>query len=226
MRVSTLAALMIITTVVLSACSQKELATVDDRSGQFFGRGYGNHALSLPVASSYPPIYPATTGSAYAPAHEANIAPASGGGTAYDTAVTSKDLAAPAPMMAKQSQWIWPVEGAIIKDFATQGEGIVIRAKKGMPIRAALGGEVAYVGAQMKDYGNLVIIRHASGELSSYAHAAEIIVAKGDTVKQGDVLGYVGQTGRAVEPQLHFAIRSGERTIDPATRLGQRLAAN
>ena len=229
MRVSTLAALMILTTVVLSACAQKNVAALDDRSSQFFGRDASATAFSANTVSSYPPLYPETSGKAYAVVSESNIAPAAGNAVRYESThdvVTSHDLAAPVAnnFPVKSGVWEWPVEGRVLEDFATQGEGIVIAAKKGVPIHAAAAGEVAYVGTQLKDYGNLVILRHPRGEMSAYAHAAEIIVKKGAQVAQGDVLGYVGQTGRAPQPQLHFAIRSGTRTVDPLTRLPQRLA--
>ncbi len=231
MRISALAALMILTTVILSACGQDQMATLDDRSNQYYGRNGSMRAAYLPqrpIASSYraPAYAPAISNQTYT--------------SVMPDAVTTTDLpppsraashyaaTKPAASMAsvRAAAWQWPVEGKLIKSFAEQREGITIAAKKGTPIHASASGEVAYVGSQLKDYGNLVIVRHVNGEMSSYAHASEIIVTRGDHVKQGDVLGYVGQTGRASQSQLHFAIRSGDRTIDPLTRLPQQMASN
>ncbi len=61
--------------------------------------------------------------------------------------------------------WQWPLAGRVIEAYGKQGEGvanegITIAAKKGTPIHAAAGGEVVFVGSQLKDYGNMVILRH------------------------------------------------------------------
>lgn len=233
MRLSALAALMILTTVMLSACGQETVAALDDRSTQFYGRGFVAPRGSTQMAMAYTPP---TSGRAYAPIlTSVPMTPVTS--TVTIDAVNSNDLPPPAhaPMAfsapkvqtaAANTAWDWPVEGKVIQDFRTQGEGIVIAARKGTPIHAVAAGEVAYVGTQVKEYGNLVIVRHASGEMTSYAHAAEIIVSKGDKVGQGDVLGYVGQTGRAPQPQLHFAVRAQDSTVDPLTRLPQRFALN
>jgi len=105
-------------------------------------------------------------------------------------------------------------------------EGITIAAADGTPIKAAGGGEVAYVGTNVRDYGNMVILRHTDGTLTSYAHAREILVSKGDHVLPGDVLGYVGHSGNASTPQLHFAMRQNGTVIDPLSKLPRALASN
>ncbi|MFZ8477846.1 murein hydrolase activator EnvC family protein, partial [Staphylococcus aureus] len=77
-----------------------------------------------------------------------------------------------------------PVQGQVSERFGKQGagianEGITITAPAGTPIRAAQAGEVAYVGHNVRDYGNIVILRHANGDMTSYAHASDIVVQKG-----------------------------------------------
>ncbi len=62
--------------------------------------------------------------------------------------------------------------------------------------------------------------------MSAYSHAQEIIVSKGDKVKPGDVLGFVGQSGNAEQPELHFAVRENNRPIDPLTKLPAQVASN
>ena len=130
---------------------------------------------------------------------------------------------------AKQRQW--PVNGKVIETFGKKenglsNEGIVIAANEGTPIAAVQAGEVAFVGDDSKNYGKIVILRHADGNMTSYSHAQSISVKKGDQVNRGSVIGYVGKTGNAKEPQLHFAVREGNHGVDPLTKLPQHLASN
>ena len=67
--------------------------------------------------------------------------------------------------------------------------------------------------------GNLVLVRHANGFVTAYAHASELNVKKGDTIKRGQVIGKAGQTGNVASPQLHFEVRKGGTPVDPAKYL-------
>jgi hypothetical protein len=87
---------------------------------------------------------------------------------------------------------------------------------EGTPIRAAEDGVVAYAGNELKTYGNLVLVRHANGYVTAYAHASEILVKRDDPVKRGQIIAKVGQTGSVTTPQLHFEIRKGSTPVDPA----------
>lgn len=82
----------------------------------------------------------------------------------------------------------------------------------GTPILAAASGEVIFskAGAWNGGYGGLVIIKHPNGTLTYYAHQSKIIVEKGDHVNQGQVIGYVGNTGRSTGPHLHFEVRGAK----------------
>ncbi len=82
----------------------------------------------------------------------------------------------------------------------------------GTPILAAASGEVIFskAGAWNGGYGGLVIIKHPNGTLTYYAHQSKIIVDKGDHVNQGEVIGYVGNTGRSTGPHLHFEVRGAK----------------
>lgn len=124
----------------------------------------------------------------------------------------------------KTAAFQWPVQGNITRQYGTlynghPEEGVVIKAARGTPIQAAASGEVAYVGAALPEYGQMVIIRHNNGFMSSYAHAQEILVGKGQFVGKGETIGYVGNSGFASEPQLHFTIRQGEQTVNPVSYL-------
>jgi murein DD-endopeptidase MepM/ murein hydrolase activator NlpD len=119
----------------------------------------------------------------------------------------------------------WPVRGRVIAGFGskpngTQNDGVNLAVPEGTPIKAADDGVVAYAGNELKGYGNLVLIRHANGFVSAYAHASEIMVKRGDTIKRGQVIAHAGQTGNVTSPQLHFEIRKGSTPVDPTQYLG------
>ena len=92
-------------------------------------------------------------------------------------------------------------------------------------VRAAADGVVAYSGNELKGYGNLVLIRHEDGYVTAYAHASELFVKRGDTVKRGDVIAKAGQTGSVSSPQLHFEVRKGAVALDPMKFLSQNTAS-
>jgi murein DD-endopeptidase MepM/ murein hydrolase activator NlpD len=119
----------------------------------------------------------------------------------------------------------WPVRGRIIQGFGPkpsggQNDGINVSVPEGTPIKAAEDGVVAYAGSELKGYGNLVLVRHANGFVTAYAHASELNVKKGETVKRGQVIGKAGSTGNVTGPQLHFEVRKGATPVDPAQYLG------
>jgi murein DD-endopeptidase MepM/ murein hydrolase activator NlpD len=115
----------------------------------------------------------------------------------------------------------WPVRGRVITGFGPkpnglQNDGIDLAVPQGTPIKAADDGVVAYAGNELKGYGNLVLIRHSNGYVTAYAHASEILVRRGETVKRGQVIAKSGETGSVKSPELHFEIRKGATPVDPA----------
>ncbi len=125
----------------------------------------------------------------------------------------------------------WPVRGRVISAYGSKpngmkNEGINIMAPEGTNIQAADAGVVAYAGNELKGYGNLVLIRHAGGYVTAYAHASNLQVKKGDQVKRGDVIAKVGQTGAVQSPQLHFEVRKGATALNPAGFLNSATASN
>jgi len=132
---------------------------------------------------------------------------------------------------ADSSAMRWPVRGKIISGFGAKpnglkNEGINIAVPEGTSVRAAEGGVVAYAGNELKGYGNLVLIRHEGGWVTAYAHAKELFVKRGDTVKRGDVIAKAGQTGSVSSPQLHFEVRKGAVAMDPLKFLSSSTASN
>ena len=69
-----------------------------------------------------------------------------------------------------------------------QNDGINLAVPEGTPVKAAEDGVVAYAGNELKGYGNLVLVRHANGYVTAYAHASELLVKRGDTVKRGQMI--------------------------------------
>jgi murein DD-endopeptidase MepM/ murein hydrolase activator NlpD len=93
-------------------------------------------------------------------------------------------------------------------------EGIDIAVPYGTPIHAAASGRVVYSG-WMSGYGNLVAIDHGRGLSTAYAHQSSIAASVGQTVSQGQVIGYVGCTGHCFGPHLHFEVRVNGTPVDP-----------
>lgn len=113
-----------------------------------------------------------------------------------------------------------PVNGQVLSNFGRKNdgrvnEGINIAAPKGTPVRAARDGEVVYVGNAVEGYGNLILMKHDGGYITTYAHMDKTLVADRARVKRGQVIGTVGSTGNVDRAQLHFEIRKNRKSIDP-----------
>jgi len=120
-----------------------------------------------------------------------------------------------------KGKFAWPLRGEIISDFGVKGtgqrnDGVNIRAPQGTPVLAAADGEVAYAGNQVPTFGNLVLVKHADGWVTAYAHLSSTSVKMRQQVRQGDQLGEVGATGGVNEPQLHFEMRYAPTVKDKA----------
>jgi murein DD-endopeptidase MepM/ murein hydrolase activator NlpD len=114
----------------------------------------------------------------------------------------------------------WPVRGKVITSYGSKtngkaNDGINVAVPEGTPVKAAEDGVVAYSGNELKGYGNLVLVRHSNGFVTAYAHASELMVKRGDTIKRGQVIAKSGQSGEVGSPQLHFEIRKGSSPVDP-----------
>jgi murein DD-endopeptidase MepM/ murein hydrolase activator NlpD len=122
------------------------------------------------------------------------------------------------PASRSASGFIWPVSGPVTSPFGMRWgrmhTGIDIGVPYGTPIHAAASGQVIYAG-WMDGYGNLVFIDHGRGISTGYAHQSSIAVSNGQTVTQGQVIGYVGCTGHCFGPHLHFEVRVNGTPVDP-----------
>ena len=122
------------------------------------------------------------------------------------------------------SKFAWPVRGKILSAYGAKSnglfnDGINIAASRGSAVKAAENGVVAYAGNEVKGMGNLVIIQHAGGWMTVYAHMDSMNVRRGHKVTVGQKIGSVGETGKVDSPQLHFEIRKGTKAYNPATYL-------
>lgn len=125
----------------------------------------------------------------------------------------------------------WPVEGEVVSFFGrqkhptfdtyVQKKGIELRTAEGSAIRAVMSGSVAYAD-WLKGYGLVIILDHANGFFSLYAHASKLSAKVGDQVQSGQVIGETGDTGMTGESTLYFELREGAEPVDPLTWLTKR----
>ncbi len=127
-----------------------------------------------------------------------------------------------------RASWKMPVRGRLSDKYGWRNHpvyrkrlfhaGIDIAAPKGSPIASSASGKIIYAGRR-PGYGNLVIVSHAGGYSTRYAHCSSITVKKGQTVKAGQVIARVGATGVATGNHLHFELRKNGKTQNPLTFL-------
>jgi septal ring factor EnvC (AmiA/AmiB activator) len=119
----------------------------------------------------------------------------------------------------------WPADGRVVAEYGPQvnprfgtrtfRNGIDIEASEGSNIAAVFPGHVVYTG-WFRGYGNLIIVDHGGEYYTVYAHAADIRVTEGDEVRQGQIIGTVGDTGSLQGPRLYFEVRHEGKPQDPA----------
>ena len=132
---------------------------------------------------------------------------------------------------AMRGRLVWPAEGRVVEEYGTRvnprfgtktfRNGIDIDASEGSNVHAVYPGHVLYTG-WFRGYGNLIIVDHGNEYYTLYAHVADIKVAEGDDVKQGQVIGTVGDTGSLQGPRLYFEVRYQGKPQDPAQWLRPR----
>lgn len=119
---------------------------------------------------------------------------------------------------------IWPASGTLTSGFggrlspggvgSTNHEGIDLAVPEGTPIRAAASGTVI-MASYNGGYGNYTCLDHGSGLSTCYAHQSQFAVTSGQSVDQGQVIGYSGNTGASTGPHLHFEVRINGAAVDP-----------
>jgi murein DD-endopeptidase MepM/ murein hydrolase activator NlpD len=130
--------------------------------------------------------------------------------------------AAPPPTggggVPSSSGFVWPVQGPVVSPFGMRWgrlhAGIDIAAPAGTPVVASASGRVAYSGS-MSGYGLLVIVQHAGGIATAYAHNSAVAVSVGQSVGQGQQIASVGCTGHCYGDHVHFEVRVNGSPVDP-----------
>ena len=132
----------------------------------------------------------------------------------------ARPVALAQPAARSGGKFEWPTYGRVVAGFGPRAgglhnDGINILAERGQAVVAAENGVVAYAGNELRGFGNLLLVKHADGWVTAYAHLENFEVSRGDRVARGQTIGRVGSSGHVVRPQLHFEIRKGTKAIDP-----------
>lgn len=160
--------------------------------------------VTRPVTSSNAtpgPVPPAQASSAAKPA----AAPSQNGAVAEDEIV-----------------WSWPVSGSVLAGFdEVKNKGLDLGGAAGDPVLAAADGRVVYVGAGLRGYGNLIILKHNNTYLTAYAHNQALLVKEDQSVRKGQKIAEMGSSD-ADRVKLHFEVRRQGKPVDPAKYLPAR----
>lgn len=134
-----------------------------------------------------------------------------------ETAEKTSTAEALAPNSSNTSAIIWgaPTAGKVITPFTVERKGIDIAGQMGQSIVASGSGKVVYAGAGLRGYGKMIIIQHADGFLSAYAHNSKLIVKENDVVKKGEKIAEMGNSD-SDQVKLHFELRKFGKPVDPS----------
>jgi murein DD-endopeptidase MepM/ murein hydrolase activator NlpD len=177
-------------------------------------------APSAPAVATAPAAVALSAGKMAAAAPQQSVRMAQATGNVEESAAAEAPAVKPSEATGALPTFRWPVRGKVITSYGAKtngksNDGINLAVPEGTPVKAAEDGVVAYSGNELKGYGNLVLVRHANGYVTAYAHASELLVKRGDTIKRGQIIAKSGQSGEVGSPQLHFEIRKGSSPVDP-----------
>ncbi|MEA2822304.1 MAG: hypothetical protein QOJ86_4308 [Bradyrhizobium sp.] len=188
----------------------------------------GAKSAAAPVAAQPAQVAAAQPGTVAAPATKmATVEPAKEKARLAQATTTPEAAAAVTETPVKTAEatgalptFRWPVRGRVVTGYGAKtngksNDGINVAVPEGTPVKAAEDGVVAYSGNELKGYGNLILVRHSNGYVTAYAHASELMVKRGETIKRGQIIAKSGQSGEVGSPQLHFEIRKGSSPVDP-----------
>jgi len=128
------------------------------------------------------------------------------------------------PVAATESEinWLWPTNGPVLAGFDdVKNKGLDIGGAAGDPVLAAADGRVVYVGAGLRGYGNLIILKHNNVYLTAYAHNQTLLVKEDQSVLKGQKIAEMGNSD-ADRVKLHFEVRRQGKPVDPAKYLPAR----
>ncbi len=154
-----------------------------------------------------------------------SASPANGAASAAAVASdTTASAAASAKPVAADSDinWIWPTNGVVLAGFdEVKNKGLDIGGVAGAPVLAAADGRVVYVGAGLRGYGNLIILKHDNVFLTAYAHNQALLVKEDQSVLKGQKIAEMGSSDTD-RVKLHFEVRRQGKPVDPAKYLPAR----
>ncbi|NDP37624.1 MAG: peptidoglycan DD-metalloendopeptidase family protein [Rhodoferax sp.] len=146
------------------------------------------------------------------PAASAPVAPSASSTPAPTAATTADD----------DIDWIWPTNGAVLAGFdEVKNKGLDIGGVAGDPVVAAADGRVVYVGAGLRGYGNLIILKHNNTYLTAYAHNKTLLIKEDQAVRKGQKIAEMGSSD-SDRVKLHFEVRRQGKPVDPARYLPAR----
>ena len=165
-----------------------------------------------------PPVAAAASGVVTKPVTSGAVA-ATAPGTA---AGVTKPVGVPAAAVEDDIAWIWPATGGVIGNFdGSKNLGIDIDGKAGDPVLASADGTVVYVGAAVRAYGNLIILKHNNAYVTAYAHNQTLLVKEDQAVRKGQKIAEMGNSD-ADRVKLHFELRRQGKAVDPVKFLPPR----
>jgi lipoprotein NlpD len=162
-----------------------------------------------------------------APASSVAVAkPVTGSGAAVNPVASSQASASPLSSSTAgedEIAWIWPTKStSVLAGFdEVKNKGLDIAGTAGDPVMAAADGRVVYVGAGLRGYGNLIILKHNNTYLTAYAHNQTLLVKEDQTVQKGQKIAEMGNSD-ADRVKLHFEVRRQGKPVDPAKYLPTR----
>lgn len=141
---------------------------------------------------------------------------------ARPAATTTTEPAAAAAAAESGLSWIWPVPGPVLAGFdEVKNKGLDLGGNAGEPVLAAAEGKVVYVGAGLRGYGNLIILKHDNTYLTAYAHNKTLLVKEDQAVRKGQKIAEMGNSD-ADRVKLHFEVRRQGKPVDPIKYLPPR----
>lgn len=136
------------------------------------------------------------------------------------TTTTTSSSSPTTPVRSSSLRWVKPSQGTVIEHFnlASNVKGTRYGGNVGDPIFAAADGQVVYAADGLKEYGNLVLIKHVDGYITAYAHNSKMNVSSGQNVTAGQKIAEMGSSG-ATRTMLEFQVRLDGKPINPTNVL-------
>ncbi len=179
-------------------------------------------AADSPVVDPSAAVTPAAAGTApVAAAPSAAVVTVPGTAGKPDSVLAKPAEAEKAAAVGSQ-EFAWPLRGKVIQPFAEPKQvGIVLDGKVGDPVSAAADGKVIFSGPGPRGYGNLLIVKHDAETVTVYAHNKTLLAKEGQSVKRGQKIAEVGDSG-SDKVGLHFEVRKQGKPVDPQKLLPKR----